>query len=509
MDDNNQKPEENQTIETPVPETPQAETHTEAPVIEDAPIVENVPMSSEVPVEEVAADVTTPEEAGTPSPEQNINPPVYEENKNQYLIFMVAGIVVFIIFLIIIIKAIFGGLAGKAKVTLTYWGLWEDKAIMAPLISAYQQKYPNVTINYQQMTPDSFREKLIARSKAKQGPDIFRFHNTWLPEISEIVTPIPNTIMSNSEFEKTFYPIAQKDLKAGNYYYGIPLEIDGLVLVYNNSLFKKAGIQTSPSTWDDITEIVPKLTVKDLNGNLITSGIAIGTSSNIENFSDIFGLLLAQNGGSLSKLEGAEAAGALEIYRKFAEAPQGYWNDQMSSAATSFTQEKVAMIIVPSWEILSIKAANPDIDLKVVSVPAVPGAAPVSLASYWVEGVSRFSQNQIEAWKFLKYLSEKDNETKLYESQAKVRLFGEPYSRVDLGPLLLQNQYVGPVIKQANDYVSMPLISRTYDNGLNDEIIKYIENAINATTQGVTYSEALTTAKSGVTQIFTKYNISN
>jgi multiple sugar transport system substrate-binding protein len=64
------------------------------------------------------------------------------------------------------------------------------------------------------------------------------------------------------------------------------------------------------------------------------------------------------------------------------------------------------------------------------------------------------------------------------------------------------------VIKQANNFVSQPLIARTFDNGLNDEIIKYIENAINSTIQGVTYSEALKTAAQGVTQIFTKYNIS-
>ena len=50
-------------------------------------------------------------------------------------------------------------------------------------------------------------------------------------------------------------------------------------------------------------------------------------------------------------------------------------------------------------------------------------------------------------------------------------------------------------------------MSRTYDNGLNDEIVKYIENAINSTIQGVSYSEALKTAMSGVSQVFQKYGI--
>ena len=97
--------------------------------------------------------------------------------------------------------------------------------------------------------------------------------------------------------------------------------------------------------------------------------------------------------------------------------------------------------------------------------------------------------------------------TKLYEIESKLRLFGEAYSRVDLGSLLAQNEYVGAVIKQADFYESLPLISKTFDNGINDEIIQYLENAVNATVQGVAYADALKTAKKGVDQVFTKYKI--
>lgn len=489
MDDNSEKLDENQQ-ETPVFETVPVET----------------PESEEPKIEEAPEEVESPNVLNTQEPE-SLPPPVYQENKSQYLMIIAGGIVFFIIFIFIIRGIFFGGKKAKKEANLIYWGLWEENQVIQPIIDEYQQKNPHVKITYQKMSPESYREKLLARSKNNQGPDIFRFHNTWVAEIKEVLSPLPNQIMSSNEFEKTFYKVYQKDLKVGSYYYGLPLMIDGLVLVYNENLFRKAGITIVPTTWDEITDIVPKLTVKDQQGNLITSGIAIGTSGNIEHFSDIFGLLLVQNGSSLDKLDQPEAAGALEIYRKFAEPPQQYWNENMPNSITAFIQEKVAMIIIPSWQILSIKAANPEINIKVIPVPSVPGAPNISLASYWVEGVSRFSKNQIEAWKFLRYLTEKDTMTKLYEIQSKTRLFGEPYSRVDLASLLIQNEYLGAVIKQANDYVSLPLISRTFDNGLNDEIIKYIENAINSTTQGVSYSEALRTASQGISQIFNKYNI--
>lgn len=471
-------------------------------------------ISTEEPVvEEAPQDMTTPNVELPPPDDQQ--PPVYQESNNQNM-FIIGGAVVFLIVFILIIKAVFLSKPSNKAVSLVYWGLWEESQVMEPLIAAYQQKNPNVKIDYQKMNPQSYREKLVSRSKTEgtnQGgiakPDIFRFHNTWLPEIKDIVAPLPPTIMSGDEFDKTFYPIHKKDLKVGNYYYGLPLEVDGLVLVYNESLFKKAGISTVPTTWDDITQIVPKLTVKNQSGSLITSGIAMGTASNVDHFSDIFGLLLLQNGGSLNKLDQEESAGALEIYRKFSEPPQGYWTEEMSNSTTAFIQEKVAIIIVPSWEVLTIKAANPDIDIKVVPVPVVPGTPLISLATYWVEGVSRFSSNQLEAWKFLKFLTEKENMTKLYEIQSKIKPFGEPYSRVDLAPLLVQDPYLGAVMKQANSLISLPIVSRTMDNGLNDEIIKYLENAINSTILGVSYNEALSEAKKGVDQVFTKYNISN
>jgi len=279
-------------------------------------------------------------------------------------------------------------------------------------------------------------------------------------------------------------------------------------LVINDGLFKKAGITSPPTSWtEDLIEVVNKLSVRDESKKLITAGIALGAAENIDHFSEIFGLLLVQNGGSLSKLDSLEAVQALEVYRKFAEPPTNYWDETMPNSTTAFIQEKVAMVIVPSWQILTIKTINPDIKIKVVPVPKGPQGKQISVANYWIEGVSKYSKNQIEAWKFLKFLTEKEQMTKLYEIQAKTRLFGEPYSRIDLGAMLAQHEYLGAVITQANNFISLPIVSKTYDNGLNDGIITYLKDAINATIQGVAYPEALVSAKKGVDQLFLRYKI--
>ena len=489
MDDNIKKPEENQTPSTPTFET--------------VPIEENL-QPEELPPEVASPSSEEITQSGPEIPPET--PPIYEENKNKYFIIGGAALVL-LFFLVIIVKVFFSPKKQSQQVKLTYWGLWEEKEVFDPLIKQYQKSNPQIVIDYQKMAPDDYKNRLVARSAKGLGPDIFRYHNTWLPEIKDVVSLLPDQVMTASEFEKTFYKIHQQDLKVGNHYYGLPLTIDGLVLIYNDNLLIKAGINNPPSNWDEITDMVTKLTVKDATGQIITAGIALGTANNVEHFSDIFGLMLVQNGGDFKALDQSEAAGALESYRKFAEPPNDFWNESMPNSIAAFIQEKVAMIIAPSWEVLAIKAGNPDLAVKVVSVPSVPGGKAVSLASYWVEGVSRYSKNQLEAWKFLKFLVEKDSLTKLYQIESQLRPFGEAYSRVDLASLLIQNPYLGAVIKQADYFVSLPLSSRTFDNGLNDEIIKYLENAVNATSQGVSYSQALVTAKQGVDQVFSKYGI--
>lgn len=459
--------------------------------------------------EEAAPELVTPAQKTAATP---LSPSPTEPHSDHTIkYFLVGGSVLFFIVIFGLLLSFFlKGNDSKKAVELAYWGVWEDREVIEPLIEDYKKENPNVSITYTKMVPTDYRVKILTRGKNGTGPDIFRYHNTWIPQIREIVAPIPSSAMTLEEFKKTFYPIHARDLVVDEKVYGMPLSIDGLVLMYNQELFKKAGIGSGPISWEDILDDVSKLTVKNKDGRIVTSGIALGTASNIEHYSDIFGLFLAQNGGDIRQLSRPEAAGALESYRRFAESDSATWDELMPNSVQAFAQEKVAMIIAPSWQALSIKAINPDLSIKVVPVPVIPGSKPLSIASYWVEGVSRYSKNQSEAWKFLKFLSEKESETKMFELQSKVRLFGAAYSRQDLGELLANHEYLGAVIKQAKgegSYRSIPSISRTYDGGLNDSIAGYIQNAINETIQGVSYEQALSTAESGVNQVLTNFQV--
>ncbi len=424
-------------------------------------------------------------------------------------------ILMFVVFLLFLGGLVLAGkfaasfFASNAEVTITYWGLWENDAAVQSTLSTFQAQHPKIKVTYVKQSPKQYRERLQSAIARGEGPDVFRFHNTWVPMLRNELTPVPTTVMTSAQFSATFYPVAKRDLVAGTNIYGIPLMIDGLGLYYNEDFLASAGV-TPPTTYEELLNIVPKLTVKNQN-TIVSSAIALGTTGNIENFSDILATMMMQNGAKLTEPTGSEAEQTLIFYRKFADPsdPVYTWNDTLDNSVSAFANGKVAMILAPSWRAFDVKQINPNLHFKIVPIPQLPGST-VTWASYWVEGVSSKSKNQKAAWEFVNYLTSKEAAMKLYTEASKTRLFGEPYARVELGASLRDDPYVGAYIKQASlDARSFPLSSRTFDNGINDKLIKYLEDAVNGMARGAAPSAVLSTMASGFRQVLSTYGLSS
>ncbi|MBI4990528.1 extracellular solute-binding protein [Candidatus Gottesmanbacteria bacterium] len=435
--------------------------------------------ATEVPQEQqeavVEQEIAEPQEQpppveGAPPPSENVPPPPpYVEDSRKKYIFIALAIITVII-LIFLAARLFLKKPAKPpeNVTLTYWGLWEDKDLIQPIFDDYKRLHPNVTVNYVKQDPKQYRERVAAAIERGEGPDIYRFHNTWIPMIYQYLAPMPKNVYSDAEYEKIFYPTAVAELKVGGNYYGIPLEIDG----------------------------------------------------------DILGLMMLQNGTKLSqslfsctdKTVTTCALEALSFYRKFAEAPNNTWDETLENSIVAFAGGKVGMILAPSWEVYTIKAipGGDKINFKTAKIPQLPcdkePCRTVNWATYWVEGVSNRTKNASYAWDLLKYLSQNDTMQKLYSQQVKYRkLFGEPYSRVDLGKSLSDNPYLAPLISSAPTMKSFYFASRTNDGdtGIDSSLIKYLKDAVNSLATGVSPETALKTVDNGLKQVFGRFNISS
>ncbi|MFO0704227.1 MAG: ABC transporter substrate-binding protein [Patescibacteria group bacterium] len=325
---------------------------------------EDVPQ--EITPEEVPADITSPSEVDRPAPEVLNAVPASMGSDSRQRYFFVGSIAIFFMIIVGVLFFIFGRKPENkpveaVPVTLTYWGLWEDEKVLKPLFDEYKKANPHVTIQYDKKDPKDYLSRLIGRAPNGKGPDIFRFHNTWIPELVtedkvQLLATLPAEVMTTAEYEKTFYKVQQSDLKIGSSYYGIPLYLDGFVLLYNPSILKAAGNANPPTSFiNDLIEMSKDMTVKGENGP-VTSGVAMGTADNVEHFSEILGMIMLLD--NIQKQEDvnnlwastvyhklltdnsqAERGGTnLKIYREFAE--QGIWSSTMPNSIDAFAQAK-------------------------------------------------------------------------------------------------------------------------------------------------------------------------
>jgi multiple sugar transport system substrate-binding protein len=389
-------------------------------------------------------------------------------------------------------------------VTLSYWGLWEPSDVLQDVLDTYHQQHPNVTINYQMESYKDYKDRLQTAIASGRGPDIFRFHASWTPMLHNELDAMPTTVYSPTDFQNTFYPAATQQLSSGSQIFGIPLMYDGLALYYNSDALRAANAQP-PKTWADVKSMASQLTIRS-NGKIQRAGLAIGNTTNVEHFSDILALLILQNGGDPANPTTQEVQDAVIFYTNFAKVDK-VWDDTLPSSTVAFARGDVAMMFAPSWRAHDVKALNPNLKFGIAPVPQLSGTK-ISWASFWAEGVSSQSKNKAESWAFLKYLSSADVERKLYAAASKDRAFGEIYSRKDLAADLANDPYVGPFLADAPSGQGWFLSSFTHDNGINDQMIKYYQDAVNAVLASSSdVKSAMNTVQLGVSQVLRQYNV--
>ncbi len=424
---------------------------------------------------------------------------------------IVIGVIVLLVLSLIIFLIVPKGNSNK-KVKLVWWGLWEDARVMEPLISEFQKSNPNITIEYVKQDPKQYREKLLTRINNGTGPDVFRFHNTWVPMISDSLLPLTTDIVTPNELKTDFYPVIQRDMTKNGAIYGVPLGVDTLGLFINTELLESAGI-SPPETWEDFVSAAGDLTVKDPETEkIVTAGAALGTYGNITHAPDLVSLLFIQQGININKFPDADKEKkdvVLKFYTSFSKGDSRVWDSTLDESILSFARGNLAMYIGFSWDIFRIQALNKDLAFKTYPVPQLVGRN-TTLASYWAEGISAKSPNQKEALLFMQYLAKKETAQKFYSEVSKTRKFGEPYARSDLADSLKENDLLFPFVSQLKDASSSYFASDTYDGegGLNSLVNNYLGNALNSIVNDNSSPETvIETLDEGVSQAYQKYGV--
>jgi len=424
------------------------------------------------------------------------------------------------------------GKTGKKKepaVTLNYWGLWEEEAVVEGVIADFESKNPEIKVNYTKSFQDNYRSRLAGRLEKDatqvEVPDVFRIHASWLPMFTDKLAPVPKSTAQGLGLEEDFYDVYKRDLKRDGAFLAIPLMYDGLSLFYNKKLLEAGGVKL-PKTWWGLESAAEKLTVRDEAGKIQVAGAALGFVENVDHWSDIVGLMMKQNGVELEKDSvdsNKKLENVLAFYTLFATKTKS-WDEYLPASTQLFASGNLVFYFAPSWRVFDIEQMNPDLEYGITTVPQLPtlenvppdqiddlsaeNLTNVHWSSYWVEGVNNKSKNRAEAFAFLEYLASKEGLDRMYKTASQIRAFGEINPRKSMMAGMKTNDKVKAFVEAA-DYASTGwTCSRTFDDGLNDQMNQYFKDAINSMVLGKSRVEAVAPdLRNGINQLVLKYQL--
>jgi ABC-type glycerol-3-phosphate transport system substrate-binding protein len=168
-----------------------------------------------------------------------------------------------------------GGESGDATITFLGWGSPQEVEVFENLIGQFEDKYPDVTVDYISVAPEDFSTKLQTMISSGNTPDVFYLtpENTMPFADSGIIADMTDYVADNDIFDEA--NVWAKALDMYRYdgttpgegaIYGLPKDIGPFALAYNKDLFAAAGIPEpdpdTPWTWDEFIA----------NAKLLTSG---------------------------------------------------------------------------------------------------------------------------------------------------------------------------------------------------------------------------------------------
>jgi multiple sugar transport system substrate-binding protein len=258
----------------------------------------------------------------------------------------------------------------NADVSLTIWSGQTEQAekILETLVSKYEKLHPNVKINISPgaSSTEDLLQKLSAGFAGNDYPDISYAFGSWASQLEasgrtlDITKQVSQPSVKWDEFTGAARATAQP---TGTKTIGFPAVVDNLSLLYNKTVFDKAGVAypTADWTWDDFRKAAKELT----NPATQTYGYAYSVSGSEETTWQ-FWPHLWQNGGSiLSKnkktatFDSTAGVNALTFLRDMAVDDKSVYIDQTDTKfGDLFVSNRIGMITSGPWELSDLKTGG-------------------------------------------------------------------------------------------------------------------------------------------------------
>jgi multiple sugar transport system substrate-binding protein len=259
--------------------------------------------------------------------------------------------------------------------------IWEgytqvEAKAFAHLVSQYEATHPGQKVNTLYVNSDNTLQKVLTAVRGGSPPDIAYLYGSWAPNVAEIPSVVNLTQVVKragvnwDDFWTGERAVATVDGKV----IGIPALVDNLAVVYNKTLFAKAGLPVpGPDwTWQDFVADAKKLTNPAIK-QYGTAYVTPGTEDTVWHWE----ALLWEAGGQLLSADNKKAAfdsaaglASLNTLRTMAVTDKSMYLDPSDSAyGNLFNSGKIGMLVTGPWDL----ATFGNVKYGVQVMPAYPG----------------------------------------------------------------------------------------------------------------------------------------
>lgn len=162
-----------------------------------------------------------------------------------------------------------GAARSGAKTVVRFFHRWPQEprfSYFNQIVAEFEKENPDIKIEMDSVINDSYKEKIRVLVSSNDIPDVFcSWSDTFAENLvqSGRIKVLNDMLAKDKTFSDSFIQSQIQPFTFNGNIYGLPLTIDGKVMVYNKKLLADAGIPNpNPKTFDELLAILKTLKSK-------------------------------------------------------------------------------------------------------------------------------------------------------------------------------------------------------------------------------------------------------
>jgi multiple sugar transport system substrate-binding protein len=301
--------------------------------------------------------------------------------------------------------------APQGPVTIQFWHTFnievETPFLENTLIPEFERTHPDIKVEQVQVPYDQFRRKLLTSIAGGTAPDLIRADIIWVPEFADMgaLAPLDEVMPDFAAYQEAVFPGPLSTNYLNGHYYGLPLDTNTRVLVYNKDMFEAAGIDQPPATIDDFLTACEKIKALGANKYCFADGGTYAWAVNPWIWSFGGDVTSSDISTASGNLDGENTKAAYEFLKSLLD--KGYMHPGILGGGVDawggFANDEIAMLLEGPWFPPIFDGQFPDKPYGMALVPAGEGG---SVSVVGGEDIVMFqqSQNKEAAAEFIRFM---------------------------------------------------------------------------------------------------------